>query len=256
MRIANNNFASALTDLRQLFISGLILMLAALILPVDSQADVGTDGNPHYNEIGFFDMHVCNWPDQPLFFLSLFSTTQYDTIRKIEVYDNNQRFIGQLNLDKYRTVMLKNPTREKHVFITYLPIPKTSGDGWYSTKVYLKDGRILGAKDYVIIYKMNRATGLRPAANASLTSIPTTFSWQAVPGAKYYQVFIDDLWSNKSVYSSELLTRPELTIPRNLLKRGGSYCWLVNARDTNEDVLLGDFNHGSLTKCLEFDINE
>lgn len=232
----------------------ILFFLSLLLINRFALAAVGPSGNPHYNKIGFFDVHICNWPNQPLFLKTLFSTTHFDEIKKIQVFDNNKQFIGQLDLTKYRLVELKKPRREKRVFIKDFAIPKTSGNGWYSTKVFLKDGQILTAKDYVIIYKMDIARGIRPAPGSSLNKIPKTLSWNPVPGAKYYQIFIHDLWTSHNLYSSDLLTTPSLKLPKNLLKPGGAYCWLIHARDTNEDVLLGDFNHGSLTKCFEFDI--
>ncbi len=240
---------------QSLVLRRLVFFSTLLLINQYAVANPGQADNPHYNKIGFFDMHVCNWPGQPLFFLSLFSTTHFDQINKIEVFDNNKLLLGQLDLAKYRIVMLKNPKREKRVFIKHLAIPNTSGNGWYSTKVFLKDGHLLTAKDFVIIYKMKQATGMRPYPNAMLNNIPETLSLHPVPGAKYYQIFINDLWSGNNLYSSDLLTTPSLKLPKNLLKHEGSYCWRINARDTNEDVLLGDFNHGSLTKCFEFDIN-
>lgn len=254
MNIISSIFTAARYSPRQLIFSTFLFFITLIFISTNSYAAVGPKGNPHYNKIGFFDMHVCNWPNQPLFFLSLFSTTKYNAIKKIEVFDNHHRLLGQLNLNKYRVDMLKNPTREKHVFINHLAIPKTSGNGWYSSRVYLKDGSVYSAKDYVIIYKMERATGLRPAENETLKTLPTTFRWLPIPGAKYYRIFIKDIWSDKTIYKSEFLTKPELTLPKNILKHDGDYCWRVHARDTNESVLLGDFNHGSLTKCFEFDI--
>lgn len=73
-------------------------------------------GDEHYNEAVFFDMHVCNWPKRPLFFTALFSTTQFNNIKKIEIFDNNNKHLDNLNLAKYRLVMLKNLKEKKEFF--------------------------------------------------------------------------------------------------------------------------------------------
>lgn len=255
MIVANIFLIDSSAPLRSIFLKSLLFVFLIIQLSNTSYAQAPHKENPHYNKLGFFDMHVCNWPNQPLFFLSLFSTTHFNEISKIEVYDNNHHLLGQLSLDKYRIVMLKKPKREKRVFIKHFAIPKTSGNGWYTTKVYMKNGQIATAKDYVIIYKMDIADGLKPVDKITLNNAPKTFSWNPVPGAKYYEVFINDIWTGSSVYSSDFLTKPSFTPPKNLLKPGGAYCWRVHARNVNEDILLGDFNHGSLTKCYEFDIN-
>ena len=67
-------------------------------------------------------------------------------------------------------------------------------------------------------------------------------------------MFIRDLWKEKDIYTSELLDKPELLLPKGLLKAGGYYAWRVHARDVNEHALLGDFNNGSLTSHVTFSI--
>lgn len=90
------------------------------------------------------------------------------------------------------------------------------------------------------------APGLGRGAGAEL-------AWLAVPGAAHYQVFIKDLWDDgKIIHSSELVTKPRLTLPPGVIKADGSYAWLVHARDVNNHVLLGDFNHGSLSREVKF----
>ena len=76
-----------------------------------------------------------------------------------------------------------------------------------------------------------------------------------MPGAQYYQVFIKDLWNGDQViYTSNILAQPRLPLPPGLLQRGGEYTWRVHARDTNGHILLGDFNHGSLSREVGFSI--
>ncbi|NOQ69947.1 MAG: hypothetical protein GQ573_07565, partial [Gammaproteobacteria bacterium] len=38
------------------------------------------DSDPHYNQIGFFDIHICNWPERPNYFKILFSSEKYQQI--------------------------------------------------------------------------------------------------------------------------------------------------------------------------------
>ena len=90
-----------------------------------------------------------------------------------------------------------------------------------------------------------------------LDRVPEKLTWEPVPGAGFYQVFIRDLWNDsKLIHTSKLLTRPELELPPGLLQQGGYYSWIIHARDTNSHILLGDFNHGSLNKSATFLIGE
>ena len=68
-------------------------------------------------------------------------------------------------------------------------------------------------------------------------------------------MFIRDIWNDgELIHSSKLLDRPEVVLPEGLLEPGGYYSWIVHARNTNEDVKTGDFNHGSLNKPATFSI--
>jgi hypothetical protein len=53
-----------------------------------------------------------------------------------------------------------------------------------------------------------------------------------------------------------MLPKPELKLKPGLLKPGGYYSWRVHARDSNGNVLLGDFNHGSLSTPITFSLAE
>ena len=57
--------------------------------------------DPHHTEVGFFDIHICNWPGRPLFYMSLFSTTRYSDIKEIEVFYPDGRPLSRMNLAKY-----------------------------------------------------------------------------------------------------------------------------------------------------------
>lgn len=210
-----------------------------------------TPSDPHYTKGGFFDIHVCNWPDRPLFFLALFSTAQFNAITKIEVFNPNGRPLGNIGLQKFRILESKNkPT--KRVFITQIEVPKGAQAGWYTAKVTFKNGQQNTAKDFVVIEAMQMAKNPTPSNHSENVPVPRKLSWDPVPGAKYYQVFITDLWENKHTQKSKLLDKPYLILPKGLLSPGGDYSWRIHARDVNENILLGDFNHGSLSARFEF----
>lgn len=118
----------------------------------------------------------------------------------------------------------------------------------------MKDGRTFRGEDFVVMREMNRASNLKPKPGADEVPMPKQLSWDAIPGAKHYLVFIKDMWEGKLIHSSKLLSKPFLDIPKDLLKPGGYYSWQIHARDVNENVILGDFNHGSLTAPMEFTI--
>ena len=61
----------------RLFAVYLFVLLFSLSSP-DTQS--ATSGDSHYSSVGFFDIHVCNWPDRPLFFLAVFSTYNFNDI--------------------------------------------------------------------------------------------------------------------------------------------------------------------------------
>jgi len=62
----------------------LVIAVFVLLFNADALAESDLapvfDSDPHRNEPGFFDMHICNWADRPLFFKSLFSTTHFNKI--------------------------------------------------------------------------------------------------------------------------------------------------------------------------------
>jgi len=212
------------------------------------------EDNPHYSTVGFFDIHVCNWTGRPLFFLTLFSSYQYNDIAKVEAFTPNRHLIGQLNLERYRVVQDKGKP-EKRVFITNFDIPKDGGDGWYYAIITMKDGSRYKAKDFVIQHKMQQATNATPKDGSENIPLPKKLTWDPIPGAKYYKVFLIDNWEEATIYKSDLLTKPELILPKGILSPGGYYSWRIHARDVNENVLLGDFNHGSLTKPMTFTVS-
>ena len=136
-----------------------------------------------------------------------------------------------------------------------IDVPPGAPDGWYSTRVTLKDGKRHVARDYVILSSLPQVSGHVPAHETEVQAPPTRLSWDPPPGAGYYQVFIRDLWDeDRLIFSSKLLEEPVVQLPAGLLEKGGYYSWIVHARDLNEHFMLGDFNHGSLSPVVTFSI--
>ncbi len=236
----------------RLLVVYLFILLFSLPSPGTQSA---TSDDSHYSSVGFFDIHVCNWPDRPLFFLAVFSTYNFNDISNIQVLSPDNKIIGEFNLKKYRLIIDKKK-KEKRVFIKQFEIPANAKNGWYYTKVNLKNGTTIIPKDYVIIDKLEIAKISNPNIKKELKSIPKSFVLKKIAGAQYYQAFIRDTWDSKLIYKSKLINKPEIHIPDNLLEKGGFYTIQIHARDTNEHQLLGDFNHGSLTKKIDFSIAE
>ncbi len=216
---------------------------------VDPKAD-----DPHYSDAGFFDIHVCNWPNRPLFYKPLFSTTRFDDIKEIEVLYPDGRLLIKMDLTRYRLV--EKPGKPlKKVFLGAENVPAKAPSDWYSARITMKDGKKYSARDFVSIETMPIAANLNPPANAENISLPRELTWSAVAGAKYYQVFIKDLWDDERViHTSGFLDQPRLQLPSGLIQPGGWYSWRVHARDVNEDKRLGDFNHGSLGAEQKFSV--
>ena len=231
----------------------LLLIIASIsVAPIKAQdAPSGPVADPHYNGVGFFDIHICNWPDRPLHVMALFSTTHFDDLDSVEILMPNQKPVGQLGLSKFRLTQTKDK-KEKRVFISRFDMPAVASDGWYIAKIKMKNGKTYLAKDYVIIHSMPWVTDINPPNGAEDIPIPAELSWKPVPGAKYYQVFIRDLWKAKLVYTSKPLDKPHLKLPKGLIEPGGEYEWRIHAREGGENSLLGDFNHGSLTNAAFF----
>jgi len=210
----------------------------------------------HRNEVGFFDIHVCHWPDRAQFFMALFSTTRYDEVADIRLYSPTGKEVGAFKLDRYRLV--KTPGKpEKHVFITLFDILPDREEGWYYARIKLKDGRVFEAKDKIELRSLPIAQNLQPVPGAEDVPLPRELKWDPVPGALFYQVFIKDVWADgQEILSSSLLSEPRLVLPPGLIKRGGRYLWQVHSRNLNDDPVWGDFNHGSLTREVEFSVVE
>ncbi len=235
---------------------------AAVVLLLLSSAVKGTEtasqsantlhsNDPHYTEAGFFDIHVCNWPDRELFFMPLFSTIHYREITDIKIQHPDGKMLTSLNLKEFKLLKPKNKP-EKHVFMSQMDVPESAVDGWYSATISLADGTQVIAKDYVIISRLPRASDMNPPDGAEQIPIPEKLTWSGAEKG-YYQVFIRDVWNDsKLIYRSKLLSKPELAVPTGLLQPDGLYSWQIHARDVNEDILLGDFNKGSMSLIAIF----
>lgn len=212
--------------------------------------------DPHRVESGFFDIHICNWPDRPPFFLTLFGTEQYKNITSIEIFAPDSSKVGELDLNRF-TITKKKNKAERHVFLTQLEIPEKNIDGWYSAKINFKNKPSQSAHDFIIHQTISRATSHSPAHNAEDIKLPKKLSWDVIAGATLYKVFIKDMWSDgKVIHTSKLINTNSYEIPSGIVQAGGYYSWRVHARDLNEHIQLGDFNAGSLSRWVEFSVAE
>lgn len=229
----------------------LLFCLSLFILPAQAK---DRSADPHYTEAGFFDIHVCNWPVRPQFFLSLFSTTRYDELAQIQILAPSGKQVSTIDLARYRLVK-QNDGVEKRVFMSLFDVPPEREEGWYKALIHLKNGRIIEARDRIELKSLPIASGLQPAPDAVDVPLPSELRWKVVPGALYYQVFIKDVWDDgKLILTSKLLTEPRLPLPAGLIKPGGSYLWQIHARHLDDDPVWGDFNHGSLTSEVKFSV--
>lgn len=238
--------------MRRLLVSPLLLILTGLL---GGCAQINTAASdPHYGEAGFFDIHVCNWATRPTFFMGLFSTRRFNEIDGIRIVAPSGKTVQTLELTRYRLVEEKGKP-EKRVFISTFDIPAEREEGWYKALVHFKDGRTFEVKDNVVIKTMQVPSGMQPPPDADNVPLPRELRWNPIPDARYYQVFIKDVWADgKLILKSALLREPRLTLPAGLLKPGGSYLWQVHARNLNEDPVWGDFNHGSLSREIAFSV--
>ena len=230
-----------------------VLFLISPVLQADSISTFNKD--PHRNELGFFDLHVCNWPDRPPFFKALFSTTHFGEIEEMEIYLPDGTVLGELQLWDFMKIKRKGKP-EKRVYLNDIDVPEGAGDGWYDIKVTTKEGKVFHARDYVIMTLMPRAKGMNPPDGAEDIPMPQELSWDPIPGAAYYQVFVREAFEDKRIVYSSLLTEPRYKFKPGKLQPGGVYVWSVHARDVNEHVLLGDFNQGSQSSKAEFTVAE
>jgi len=85
--------------------------------------------------------------------------------------------------------------------------------------------------------------------------LPAALRRDPIPGAKYYQLSISDMYDeNRLILASKLLTELVLVLPYDLLKSVGFYSWKIRARDDKSGITLGNFNNGSNTTWMEFSV--
>ncbi|MCW8834956.1 MAG: hypothetical protein OQJ99_01155 [Rhodospirillales bacterium] len=220
---------------------------SALVQPV------GKD--PHSIKPGFFDIHICNWTDRERFVFALFSSRFFADIAKIEIFAPDGGHMGDMDLGKYRYEAPTKDRGEKRIYIKFFDLPEKQTEGWYTTHVTMKDGSVHLSKDWVMPEGLPLASGLTPPDGATDIPIPEELTWNPIPGARFYKVFIRDGWQDgKLLYQSRLLPEPRLVLPKGLLQPGGMYLWRVHARDMNENPVWGDFNSGSLSAEIEFSV--
>jgi hypothetical protein len=228
------------------------LMLATSCL-LSGTVYAANEGDPHYTPAGFFDAHVCNWPENPRFLMALFSTPRFDEVAKVAVFAPDGKHVGDLDLTKFRAFKTKSG-QAKHAFIAHFDLPEKAVDGWYRAEINLKDGSHTEARDYVIQQIMDQPTGTQPVPGASNVSASTELSWNPISGARFYEVFVKDVWLGNEPFDSGLLTETRFVPPKGLLQPGGEYMWRIHARDSDGNVMLGDFNHGSLSPEMSFTV--
>lgn len=210
--------------------------------------------DPHRSQLGFFDIHICNWPNRTNYFKALFGTEKYDQILSMDIFTPENKLLVKLDKNKFRTLKAKNKPNKK-VFIIDIDVPDHAVTGWYSIRVKTKNGREYKAKDYVVINRLKRASDMKPNSENKF-SMPITLNWKKIVGAKVYQVFVRDEWTGKLVFKTKLIHENKVTIPNGKLESGGDYSWRVHSRDVNEHVLLGDFNMGSMSERAVFSVYE
>lgn len=220
-----------------------ILLFALAGLSLFTQA-VANERDVHYTEAGFFDIHVCNWPDKPPFIMALFSTTKFDDVGQVSVHTPAGELVGNLDLARFRSFKTREG-KDKRAFITHFGLPDRLVDGWYKAVITMKDGRRIESMDYVVHAIMPLPAGMQPVADAADVPLPGELRWDPVPGASFYQVFVYDKWDDKLVFKSNVMRDIAIRLPAGILQSGGRYGWRVNARDVHEHILLGDFNHGT-----------
>lgn len=230
---------------------GIYILTVTSLIAVPAFAD--NEGDPHYTPAGFFDIHVCNWPEKPRFLMALFSTHRFEEVAKVAVFAPDGTHVGDLGMDRFRAFKTQSG-QAKRAFIAHLDLPDKVVDGWYRAEITLNDNSKMEARDYVIHHFMAQPTGARPVPGALHVPASTELRWDPIPGAKFYEVFLRDDWDSVKAEGSGLLTEPRFVLPQGKLQSGGEYVWRIHARDSDGNILLGDFNHGALSPEMKFTV--
>ena len=212
--------------------------------------------SPHYTKVGFFDIHVCNWPERKLFLMSLFATTHFNEIKSIDIFFPDGKLLTRLDQNRYKLISKKG-TQEKRAFINQTDVAENAPDGWYTAKIHMNNGDIYTSKDYVEIKKLPMVSITQPLNSDLPAPYTNLLSWKPVSKDAFYQVFIRDIWDEeKLVFKSKLSTKTSVTVPDGLMNPGNHYKWVIHARNINEHPLYGDFNHGSMSSPMQFKFEE
>jgi len=233
----------------------LLFLTAAVISTARAEDALELHNDPHRNEMGFFDMHLCNWPDRNRFFKILFSTEKFADVASMQVLTPEGETLAELNKNKFMRLKRKNKP-EKRVYLLDVDVPDNATTGWYRINVKDTQGHEYQASDYMIMSRLERATGMSPSENSGPAKLPVTLKWDPVPGANWYKVYVRDVWDDKLVFRTKLIHEPLVEIPEGKLEAGGDYYWTIHSRDTNEHILLGDFQMGSMSEKVFFSIAE
>lgn len=232
-----------------------LIMLLTASVNTKAENTLEMNNDPHRSNVGFFDIHICNWPNRTKYFKVLFSSEKYDQIESMEVFTPENKLLVKLDKRKFRTLKRKNKP-DKRVFIIDSDITENASTGWYDIRIKTKDGKKYNAKDYVVMNRLNRASSMQPANKNKQYKLPITLKWKEIEGAQYYQVFVRDEWTQQLIFKTKLINSNKVQIPNIKLEPGGYYSWRVHARDINEHILLGDFNMGSMSQHAYFSITE
>lgn len=237
----------------------MLRLIFSLLYLLTSGAYAGSEApaeDPHQTASGFFDIHVCNWPDRPPFYMALYITEHIEDIKSVIITNANGKKIGELDPARYKIRKHKEKRGQK-VIIDQIPIPDDSVDGWFVAEVHLKNGERHVARDMVLHRLLQLVSGNYPPPGAENIPMPRMLHWHDVDGAYWYKVFIRDMWNDeKLIYSSKLLPFPEHELPDGVLEPGGYYSWKVHSRDTKKDIELGEFNSGSQSRWIQFTVAE
>ena len=196
-------------------------------------------GKMHPTPLPMWDDYL--WPTQPE------PDAPQQTVQRSSVHDLADRLAADGTLSFAPAPDYNGPVP----VLSYTPNDGTT-DGSPAT-VTLTDGTQIMARDYVVVSRLPRPSGLNPPDGAEQIPTPEKLTWSPVDQAGWYQVFIRDIWNDgKLIYTSKLQREPVLVLPPGLLQADGLYTWKVHARDINEDKQLGDFNKGSMSRAMTF----
>ena len=119
--------------LKQIYLS--IIFLPVFILNTsNAEEHIELNSDPHYNQLGFFDIHICNWPERPGFFKILFSSEKFQQIESMSVYTPDNQLLANLDKKEFRTLKRKNKA-DKRVYILDIDVPELASTGWYKIEI-------------------------------------------------------------------------------------------------------------------------